>query len=66
MRPAKIQISLRMRAVWSEFSLDVFWVAEDAKFLNAANEDSAQTAQIHMTIFVLFGCTCQYVRFLKY
>ena len=32
MRPAKIQISLRIRAVWSESSLDAFWTAKEAKF----------------------------------
>ena len=31
-RPAKVQISLRIRTVWSEFSLGVFWIANDAKF----------------------------------
>ena len=28
MRPAKIQISLRIRAVWSESSLGEFWIAK--------------------------------------
>ena len=39
-RPAKIQISLCIRAVWSESSLDTFWIAKDAKFLQAENKDS--------------------------
>ena len=30
-RPAKIQISLRIRAVWSESSLGAFRIARDAK-----------------------------------
>ena len=34
-RPAKIQISLRIRAVWSESSLSAFWIAKDAKFVHA-------------------------------
>ena len=38
MRPAKIQISLRIRAVWSESSLGAFWIAKDAAFLDVANE----------------------------
>ena len=38
-RPAKIQISLRIRADWSESSLGALWTAEDAKFLHADNED---------------------------
>ena len=37
--PAKIQISLRIHAVWSESSLGIFWIAKDAKFLHAANKD---------------------------
>ena len=32
-RPAKIQISLRIRAVWSESLLGAFRIAKDAKFL---------------------------------
>ena len=32
-RPAKIQINLRIRAVWSESPLPAFWIAKDAKFL---------------------------------
>ena len=31
--PAKIQIGLRIRAVWSESSLGDFWIAKDTKFL---------------------------------
>ena len=34
-RPEKILIRLRIRAVWSESSLDVFWIVKDAKFLHA-------------------------------
>ena len=37
MRPAKIQISLRIRAGWSESSLGAFWLAMDAKFPFADN-----------------------------
>ena len=39
-RPVRIQISLRVRADWSESSLGSFWIAKDAKFLRAYNEDS--------------------------
>ena len=42
-RPAKIQISLRIRAVWSESSLGAFWIAKDASFLHADNEYTDQT-----------------------
>ena len=42
-RPAKIQISLCIRAVLSEDSLDTFWMAKNAKFLHADNRDYDQT-----------------------
>ena len=51
-RPAKIQIRLRIRAVWSESSLVAFWIAKDAKFLHADNEDSDQTARVRRLIWV--------------
>ena len=41
---AKIQISLRIRAVWSESSLGAFWIAKIAKFLHADNEDWSDCA----------------------
>ena len=59
-RPAKIQISLRIRAVWSESSLGAFWIGKDAKFLYVENEDSDYTADsqidlrlrwAHMSVF---------------
>ena len=40
MRPVKIQIRLRIRAVWSESSLDAYWMSKDAKFLLADNKKS--------------------------
>ena len=33
-RPAKLQISLRIRAVRSEASIGAFWIPKDAKFLH--------------------------------
>ena len=45
-RPAKTQISLGIRPVWSESSLCAQWVAKDPTFLNVDNEDSDQTGQI--------------------
>ena len=38
-RPAKIQISRCMRALWSDSSLGAFWTAKDAKSRHADNED---------------------------
>ena len=57
MRPAMIQISLRICAVWSESSLGTFSIAKDAKFLHAENEYSDQTVRIHRLTFV--GDTCK-------
>ena len=44
-RPAKIQISLRFRAEWSESSMRASSIAKDAKFLRADKKDSSQTAR---------------------
>ena len=38
-RPAKTQISLGIRPVWSESSLYTQWVAKDPSFLHADSED---------------------------
>ena len=43
---AKIQISLHMRTVKSDFSLKTFLIVKDAKFLHADNKDSDQTARM--------------------
>ena len=45
-RPAKTQISLGIRPVWSESSLWLQWVAKDPSFLHADSEDSDQTGRI--------------------
>ena len=63
-RPAKIQISLRIRAVWSESSLGAFCIAEDAKFVHANNENSNQIARMRRLIWVFVRHACQKVRFL--
>ena len=53
MRPAKIQIRLRISAVRSGFSpLGAVWIAKDADVLHAGNENSDQTARTHMLILV--------------
>ena len=44
-RPAKVQISLCIRTVWSEASLGAVWADKDAKFLHPDNENSGQTAR---------------------
>ena len=43
-RPARIQIRLRIRAVWSESSLGAFWISQDSEFLHADNTDSLVAA----------------------
>ena len=53
-RPAKIQISLGIRPVWSESSLCAQWVAKDPSFLHADCEDSDQTGRpTHFVGFVM-------------
>ena len=64
--PSNVQIILRIRTVWSEYSQGAFWIAKDAKFLDADNEDSDQTAQMRRLILVLVGRTYEKVRFLTF
>ena len=58
-RPAKIQIRLRISAVWSESSLGAFWITKDAKFLHTDNEDTDQTAQMRKLIWCSFGANVE-------
>ena len=51
-RPAKTQISLGIRPVWSESSLCDHWVAKDPSFLHADSED-----------WVFAGHSCHFVGF---
>ena len=53
----KIQISLRMRAVWSESLLGAVSTAKYAKFLPADNEDCGQTTRMRRLILVFVGRT---------
>ena len=48
-RLVKIYIGLRIRTVWSDFSLCTFWITKYAKFLNVDNEHSDQTTRMHMS-----------------
>ena len=45
-RPAKTQISLGIRPIRSESSLDAQWVAKDPSFIHADSEDSDQTGRM--------------------
>ena len=56
-RPAKTQISLGIRPVWSESSLCTQWVAKDPSFLHADSEDSDQTGRMPRLIWVFAGRT---------
>ena len=60
-RPAKTQISLGIRPVWSESSLCAQLVAQDQSFLHADSEDSDRTWR--MLIWVFAGRTCHFVGF---
>ena len=51
-RPAKTQISLGIRPVWSESSLCAQWIAKDPRFLNADSDDSGQTGRMPRLIWV--------------
>ena len=65
-RPAKIQISLCIRAVWSESSLGPFWIAKHARFHHVEHEDSDQTARMRRLIWGFVGHTCQRYVFARY
>ena len=54
-RPAKTQISLGIRPVWSESSLCAQWVAKDPSFLHADSEDSDQIGRMPRLIWVFAG-----------
>ena len=56
-RPAKTQISLGIRPVWSEPSLCAQWVAKDTIVLHADSEDSDQTGRMPRLIWVFDGRT---------
>ena len=55
--PAKTQISLSIRPVWSESSLCAQWVAKDPRFLHVDSEDSDQTGRMPRLIRVFAGRT---------
>ena len=61
--PAKTQVSLGIRPVWSESSLCAQWVAKDPSFLHADSKDSDQTGQMPRLIWVFAGRTCHFVGF---
>ena len=60
-RPAKTQISLGIRPVWSESSLCAQWVAEDPSFLHVNSKDSDQTGRMLRLIRVFTGRTGHFI-----
>ena len=56
-RPAKTQISLGIRPVWSESSLCAQWIAKGPMFLHADSTDSDQTGRMPRLIWVFAGRT---------
>ena len=62
-RPAKTQISLGIRPVWSESLLCAQWIAKDPSFLSADSEESDQTGRMPRLIWVFAGHTCNFVGF---
>ena len=56
-RPAKTQISLGIRPVWSESSMSIQRVAKNPRFLHADSEDSDQTGRMPRLIWVFAGRT---------
>ena len=62
-RPAKTQISLCIRPVWSESALCAQWVAKDSSFLHAQSEDSGQTGRMPRLTWVFAGRTRHFVGF---
>ena len=55
-RPAKTQIILGIRPVWSESLLYALWVAKDPNLLQADSEDSDQTRPMPRLICIFTGC----------
>ena len=56
-RPAKTQISLGIRPVWSESSLSAQRVAKDPRFLHADSENSDLTGRMPRLIWNVAGRT---------
>ena len=56
-RPAKTQISLGIRPVWSESALCAQWVAKDPSFLHVDSEDYDQTGRMPRLIWDFAGRT---------
>ena len=65
-RPTKTQISLRIRAVWSESLLFAWRKFASLGIQNALSEDSDQTARMRRLIWIFAVRTCSEIRFLTF
>ena len=63
LRPAKTQISLGIRPVWSESLLSAWWKLRPLAIYWAHSEDSDQTGRMPKLIWVFAGRTCHFVGF---
>ena len=61
----KTQISLRIRAVWSESSLSAWSNFASLAIQNAPSEDSDQTAQMRSLIWIFAGRICREILFVR-
>ena len=62
--PTKTQISLRIRAVWSESSLSTWRNSVSLDIKNVPSQDYDQTARTRRLIWIFVGRTCPKVPFL--
>ena len=62
-RPAKAQISLSTRTVWSESSPCAQWVDKDPSCLHADSEDSDPTRRMPRLIWIFVGRTYHFIGF---
>ena len=60
-RPLKIQISLRILAVWSESSLVAFSIDKDAKFLHAATKTLTLSVYVGVPINIILFFSVLYI-----
>ena len=63
MCPAKTQVSLGIRPVWSESSLSAHWAVKVPRFLHADSEDSDQKGRMPSLIWVFTGHIGHFVGF---
>ena len=65
LRKTKTQISLHIRAVWSESSLSAWRNIASLAIQNEHSEDSEKIARMRRLIWIFAGCACSKVCFLS-